>query len=358
MARQAQRRTRLIGGCLDRVDAVLVTRLVNVRYLAGFTGSNAALLVAADPVGSALATDGRYLTQAAAETPDLECVPSRTPAAALVGRAERNGVRRLGIEASHVTLAQYDALRAAAGERVELVPLPAVVEPLRAVKDPDEIAALSRACEITDTAFASVVSELRPGVTEREVAWWLLTAMREHGADGASFDSIVGFGPHSAIPHHQPTDRVLAASDLVKLDFGALTDGYHADMTRTVVMSPATDWQRDLHAAVREIQASCVEACTIGAVPRELDEHAAAAIRAAGHDVAHGLGHGVGLEIHEDPFLTPGSAGAPLVENIAVTIEPGIYLPSKGGVRIEDTVVTRPSGAASLTSSSRELVEI
>lgn len=353
-----ERRARLIRACLDRVDAVLVTRLVNVRYLAGFTGSNAALLVGENAAEAVLATDGRYVTQAAAEAADLTCLLTRAPAVALVERACRGGVRRLGIEASHVTLATYDALRAAAGEALELILLPPVVEPFRSVKDEAEIAALARACQITDAAFAGVVTQLRPSVTERDVAWLLQAAMREHGADGLSFDSIVGFGPHSAIPHHQPTDRLLVPGDLVKLDFGARSDGYHADMTRTVVMTPAADWQRDLHATVHEVQQACRDACTIGSVPRDLDERATAAIEASGHDVAHGLGHGVGLEIHEDPFLTPSSTASPLVGNVALTIEPGIYLPGQGGVRIEDTVVTGATGARSLTSSSRELLEI
>jgi Xaa-Pro aminopeptidase len=173
-----------------------------------------------------------------------------------------------------------------------------------------------------------------------------------------SFDSIVGFGPNSAIPHHQPTDRPLAPGDLVKVDFGALAGGYHADMTRTVVLAPAADWQRDLHAQVLGIQTDCRRACAPGASPRDLNQQAADAIAATGHDVAHGLGHGVGLEIHEDPFLTPGSAAGELVPNVALTIEPGIYLPGRGGVRIEDTLAIGAAGATSLTASPRELLEI
>jgi Xaa-Pro aminopeptidase len=357
MGRYDERRSRLMAQCADRVDGVLVTRLVNVRYLSGFTGSYAALLVAGSGAASCLATDGRYLVQAAEQAPDLECVSARGTAVALVERAESQGVGRLGIEARHVTLAAYDELRAA-GERIELVALPPVVEPLRAVKDAVELAAIERACEITDAAFADVITRLKPGISEREVAWLLLAAMREHGADGAAFESIVAFGPHSAIPHHDPTQRGLQAGDLVKLDFGALVDGYHADMTRTVAMPPVADWQRDLHAEVLAIQERCREACRVGAVPRRLDEAAAAAIAGGGHEVAHGLGHGVGLEIHEDPFLTPRSDARPLVADMAVTIEPGIYLPGRGGIRIEDTVVTGSTGARALTSSRRELLEV
>jgi Xaa-Pro aminopeptidase len=357
MLAQGARRTRLIRSFPDTIDALLVTRLVNLRYLTGFTGSNGALLVGRD--GSALvATDGRYLTQVAAEAPDLECHEARSVAVALVERADGQGVRRLGVEAGHVTLALHGALQQAAGDRLQLVPVEPLVEPIRAVKDAGEIAALERACSITDAAFARVTAQLRSGVSERDVAWWLESAMREHGAAGPSFDSIVAFGPHSAIPHHQPTDRLLSPGDLAKFDFGALYDGYHADMTRTVVLSPAADWQRELHALVSDVQSACLAAVVVGAVPSELDALASRAIMASGHRVAHGLGHGVGLEIHEDPFLTAGSAARPLVESVALTVEPGIYLPGEGGVRIEDTVLTSAHGPVSMTTSTRELIEV
>jgi Xaa-Pro aminopeptidase len=217
---------------------------------------------------------------------------------------------------------------------------------------------LREACAITSDAFADLVDRLRPGVTEREVSWWLESSMRERGAEAPAFDSIVAFGQHSAIPHHEPTDRELAAGDLVKLDFGACYDGYHADMTRTVVMAPGASWQRELHALVAAVQRAMVEAAVVGAVPRDLDREAGSSIEASGHRVAHGLGHGVGLEIHEDPFLTPSSEAEPLVADVAITIEPGIYLPGQGGVRVEDTIVVGPGGPTILTTSPRDLIEI
>jgi Xaa-Pro aminopeptidase len=348
------RRTRLIRAFSDTFDALLITRLPNVRYLSGFTGSSAALLVPATgaPV---IATDGRYVTQMAQQAPDLECLETRGAALALVEHAATVGLRRLGVEARHVTLALHDSLREAAGERIELVPAGPFVEELRAVKDDAEVTALRTACRITDEAFESVFPQLRPGVTEREIAWQIHMAMRELGASGPAFDSIVGFGPHSAIPHHQPTDRPLADGDLVKFDFGACFGGYHADMTRTGVLGHAADWQRDLHAEVLDVQARSRASCVVGAVPQQLDTAAAAAIEAAGHSVAHGLGHGVGLEIHEEPFLTPESAAPPLVAANVVTIEPGIYLPGRGGVRIEDTMLVAEAGAEPLTTSPRDL---
>jgi Xaa-Pro aminopeptidase len=351
-----RRRANLVAALPDTVDAVLISRVVNVRYLTGFTGSNAALLVRRDG-GAVFATDGRYLTQTAAEVPDLECVDARACAIALVARAVSEGVGRLGIEGAEVTLAAQADLLEAAADQVALVVVGQLVEQLRAVKDADELLALGQACAITDAAFSDVIAQLRPGVTERDIEWSLQSAMRAHGATGLAFDSIVAFGPNSAIPHHDPTDRELAPGDLVKLDFGAKYDGYHADMTRTVVMSPAADWQRELHALVRDIQQRCADAAVVGAVPSDLDALARAGIELSGNQVAHGLGHGVGLEIHEQPFLGRGSTAGPLVDSVAVTVEPGIYLPGRGGVRIEDSVVITAAEPRSLTTSSRDLIE-
>jgi Xaa-Pro aminopeptidase len=168
----------------------------------------------------------------------------------------------------------------------------------------------------------------------------------------------VAFGPHSAIPHHQPTDRPLQRGDLVKLDFGARVRGYHADMTRVAVSGPAQAWQRELHGRVADVQERCRSATVAGAVPVELDALAQRLIAASGHELVHGLGHGVGLEIHEQPFVVPGSAAPGLPADAAVTVEPGIYLPGRGGVRIEDTVVVGPDGAEPMTTSTRELVEV
>lgn len=353
----AERRSRLIASFPDTIDALLVTRLVNLRYLTGFTGSNGAVLVSRSgaPV---LAVDGRYTLQAAAAAPDLECIEARAVAPSLVTRAAATGVRRVGIEAGHVTLALQAALDDVAGESVELVAVAPLVEPLRAVKDDAEIALLQQACAITDAAFDAVIGRLREGTTERDVAWQLAASIHDHGGDGTAFDSIVAFGANSAIPHHQPTDRALAPGDLVKVDFGALHRGYHADMTRTVVLGAPADWQRDLHSEVAAIQTACRDACRPGAIPIELDRLARKRIESIGHPVAHGLGHGVGLEIHEDPFLTPGSAAGALTAGMTVTIEPGIYLAEQGGVRIEDAMVVTAAGSTPMTASPRGLLEI
>ena len=350
------RRASLSGAFAPGVDAFLITDLTNVRYLSGFTGSNAALLVGQDGT-CVLATDGRYATQAALECPDVEITVTRALGPTLVDRARKDRVRRLAVENHRLTMSAFAQLTEAAAGAVEFVDGQQSVEGLRAVKDADEITVLAAACQVTDETFTAVLDLLRPGVCELDIDWELRRLMHEHGAVPA-FDSIVAFGPNSAEPHHHPTGRELATGDLVKLDFGAAVAGYHSDMTRTVVCGPPSDWQRELHELVRVVQEEARGRVRPGAVPVELDTQVRTRIEAAGHEVAHGLGHGVGLEIHESPFLVPGSTAARLVDRVAVTVEPGIYLPGRGGVRIEDTVLVGADGAESLTSSPRELISI
>lgn len=349
------RRLALAAALDERVEAFLVTNLVNVRYLSGFTGSNATLVVSRD--GSAvLTTDGRYETQAASESPDVEIIVARAAAPAALATVVGRGARRIAVERQHVTLAAYDVLRAAAPD-VEFEDGRRAVEHLRVRKDESELATIAEACRITDAVFAAVLPSLRPGVTERVVAWLMVAEMQQRGA-GPAFDSIVAFGPDSARPHHRPTDRPLERGDLVTMDFGAKVDGYHADMTRTVVLGPPAAWQQEVHALVREVQRDARTATRTGSLPAELDADVRRRIEAAGHRVAHGLGHGVGLEIHESPFLVAESDADRLVERVPVTIEPGVYLPGRGGVRIEDTVVVRAGGVEPLTTSTRDLIEI
>lgn len=234
---------------------MLVTDLVNVRYLAGFTGSNAALLIRVDDEKPVLATDGRYRTQAAEQAPDAELVIERACAPHLAALAAGTGVRRLGFE-SHVVTVDGHALLMKEANGVELVRAAGAVEALREVKDAGEVALLRLACEAADAALADLVAAggLRPGRTEREVGRDLESRMLDHGADGVSFETIVAAGANSAIPHHRPTDAVLAAGDFVKIDFGALVAGYHSDMTRTFVLSPVAQWQRDVYDLVSTAQ--------------------------------------------------------------------------------------------------------
>jgi len=339
------------------LDAMLVTDLVNVRYLSGFTGSNAALLVFADDRPPVLATDGRYRTQAAEQAPDLEVVIERACGRHLAGRAAAAGVQRLGFESHVVTVDGFDVLADEAGG-AELVRAPRTVEALREVKDAGEVALLRLACEAADAALTDLVERggLRPGRTEREVGRELEALMLDHGADGPSFETIVAAGANSAIPHHRPTGAVLAAGDFVKIDFGALVAGYHSDMTRTFVLGKAADWQRDIYRLVAEAQRVGREALRVGAELAEVDGAARRVIADAGHGdhFGHGLGHGVGLQIHEAPGISASAAGT-LRAGSVVTVEPGVYVPDRGGVRIEDTLVVGTQGPELLTRFPKEL---
>ncbi|GFG76154.1 X-Pro dipeptidase [Mycobacterium botniense] len=320
---------------------MLVTDLVNVCYLSGFTGSNAALLVFADERNPVLATDGRYRTQAGQQAPDLDLAIDRACGRYLAGQAAAGGVRRLGFESHVVTVDGFDALSEAAGA-TELVRASGTVEALREVKDPGEVALLRRACEAADAALTDLVAHggLRPGRTERDVTRELESLMFDHGADGVSFETIVAAGANSAIPHHRPTDAELAPGDFVKIDFGALVGGYHSDMTRTFVLERAADWQRELYQLVAAAQRAGREALRPGACLRDVDGAARRVIDDAGYGehFSHGLGHGVGLQIHEAPGISAAAAGT-LRAGSVVTVEPGVYLPGRGGVRIEDTLV-------------------
>lgn len=340
---------------------MLVSDLINVRYLSGFTGSNGALLVFADDRGAVLATDGRYRTQAAAQAQGLEIAIERALGRYLVGRAADAGVGKLGFESNVVTVDGFDALTGELEERkagTELVRAAGTVEGLREVKDAGEVALLRLACEAADAALTDLVERggLRPGRTEREVSRDLEALMLDHGADAISFETIVAAGANSAIPHHRPTDAVLAKGDFVKIDFGALVAGYHSDMTRTFVLDKAADWQLEIYALVAEAQRAGREALRPGADLREVDTAARRLIADAGYgeNYSHGLGHGVGLQIHEAPGIGATSTGT-LLGGSVVTVEPGVYLPGRGGVRIEDTLVV-PDEAAGADGQAPELL--
>ena len=341
---------------------MLVSDLINVRYLSGFTGSNAALLVFADDRPPVLATDGRYRTQAAAQAPDLEVAIERACGRHLAGRAASAGVRRLGFESHVVTVDGFDALATELTQAgAELVRASQTVEALREVKDAGEVALLRLACEAADAALTDLVGRggLRPGRTEREVGRELEALMLDHGADGISFETIVASGANSAIPHHRPTDAVLAAGDFVKIDFGALVGGYHSDMTRTFVLGKAADWQREIYDLVSTAQQAGRDALQAGASLADVDAAARGVIVDAGHGerFGHGLGHGVGLQIHEAPGINASAAGALLAGSV-VTVEPGLYLPDRGGVRIEDTLVVGTQSPELLTRFPKELAII
>jgi Xaa-Pro aminopeptidase len=336
-------------------DAALVTRLVNVRYLTGFTGSNAALLLTPDH--AVLATDGRYITQSERQAPDLERVIDRQCATALVTRAGKNGVRRLGFEDHDVSVAVHATL-AALDDAPELVRLSSPVEILRTVKDDGEIELLRTACAISCRALEDLLPSIVPGRTERDVARDLENRMLDGGADGRAFETIVATGSNSAIPHHRATDREIAVGDLLKIDFGALYLGYHADCTRTYLVGREPEaWQREIYDVVRAAQRAGRHALTPGAELQGIDDAARDVVRQAGFgdQFTHGLGHGIGLEIHEAPLIGYTTEGR-IEARTPVTVEPGVYLPGRGGVRLEDTLVVGEGGPELLTTTPKDLV--
>ncbi|GAA1728862.1 Xaa-Pro peptidase family protein [Aeromicrobium alkaliterrae] len=334
-------------------ERLLVTNLLNVRYLTGFTGSNGALLLAAD--GSAvLVTDGRYRDQAAAETEDVRVHVAPT----LLGpAAELAPDEQWAVETHHLTVDQHAEL----GAELTHPPIAAgrLVERLRAVKDAGEVELLRQACAISVEALQRTWDGPLLGRSERDIAIGLERLMVDLGAEAAGFSTICAAGENSAIPHHAPTDRVVERGDLLKIDFGARVGGYHADCTRTVVMGPSAEWQREIHAAVRQAQALGVEALRVDATPADID----AAVRQDLEDTGWlehfttGLGHGVGLQIHEDPFFGPTRTGR-LSPRTVLTMEPGVYLVGRGGVRIEDTVCVTPGDPEVLTPAPTDLLEI
>ena len=348
-----------LRGLLE-VDALLVTNLKNIRYLTGFTGSAGMLLVGADRL--LFTSDGRYAAQAAEQMgaagvdAEIEIGLPTSQRDALASAAKSS--RRVGLEAGHVTWAQQMTMAGEWFTSSEVVPLLGLVERLREVKDAGEVERIEAAASIADAALAALLPSLHDGPTEAEFALALDSEMRRRGASGPSFETIVASGPNGAKPHHRPTSRVIEEGELVVLDFGALVDGYCSDMTRTVsVGEPKDPTMRRMWDVVRESQAAGVARVAAGVGGVDVDGACRDVIGAAawGDYFVHGTGHGVGLDIHEAPAVGSTSADTLAVGNV-VTVEPGVYIPPLGGVRIEDTVVVTDDGCRALTSSPKEFV--
>ena len=337
------------------VDALLITRLLHSRYLTGFTGSNGQVLVRRD--GTLFLTDGRYTEQSRREVPDLERVTYLNPLREELANY-LDGVTRLGFEAEEMTVATRDRLDDALAD-VELVATTEVVETLRAVKDDEERDAIRRAQAITDAAFGRILEHFAVGVSEQQMSRQLEGLLMDEGAEGLAFDSIVAFGENAAEPHHEPTHRTLGEGDIIKLDFGALAAGYHADMTRTISFGSPPAELRAIHEVVRESQQAGIDAVKAGVTGAAVDAVSREVIERAGYGDAfvHSLGHGVGLEIHEAPSLGR-KQDDPLPAGAVVTVEPGIYLAGIGGVRIEDMVEITGDGCVVVGTSARELIEL
>lgn len=336
------------------VDALVVTDLANVRYLTGFSGSAGVLAVTS--TGALLATDGRYRTQSAEQ---VERSGARVDITVGPVAAQREAVKafvstsaRVGLEAEHVSWSDSRLWGELLGE---VVPLTGQVEALREVKDDGEVDRVARAAALADAALEEVLPMLSSGLTEAAFALELDTAMRRGGADSTAFETIVASGPNSAKPHHRPTRREIARGEPVVVDFGAMYEGYRSDMTRTFIVGgePQGELAR-VFEVVRESQARGVAALAPGVACKEVDGVCRDVIAVAGwaERFEHGTGHGVGLDIHEAPALS-ALGTATLAAGMIVTVEPGVYLPGTGGVRIEDTLVVTESGSRHLTNFTK-----
>jgi Xaa-Pro aminopeptidase len=367
VAGHLERARAYLAGAAERVDALLIARPENRRYVTGFTGSAGLVLVTRD--AALLAVDFRYYEQAAAQAPAFRMIRGGPdPAAALADAfgaapagggapspAEEPRPARIGFESEFLPYAQVERLR----ERLapaQLVPL-GDVDRIRWVKDGAEIAAAARAAGIADGAFERLLGMLRPGLTEREAALELEIAIRRAGGERLAFDTVLASGPRGALPHGRATDRVMQRGDFVTVDFGAVYDGYVSDCTRTVALGSADARQREVYEAVLAAQLRALEAVRPGVACRDVDAAGRAVIAAAGFGEAfgHAVGHGIGLDVHEGPPVSPRS-DAVLEPGMIVTIEPGIYIPGWGGVRIEDAVVVTEGPARILGRLPKELL--
>jgi len=349
--RDRLRRALPAAGC----EALLVTRPVDVRYLTGFTGSNGTVLVGPDPAGDLLMTDDRYRERVG--TLDLPRIELALRAEALVATL---GALPLGVDADHVTLATAARLERARDGH-PLVAISGVIAGLRSIKDAAEVARLRRACAITAEVLVSLAATgIAPRTSERDLARGIEAGFLERGADGVAFATIVASGVNGASPHHEPTARQVAAGELVTIDCGAFVDGYHADMTRTLAVGGegrVSGQLAEMHSVVEAANAAGRAAAGAGVGVADVDRAARAVIEAAGYGqgFVHPTGHGIGLEIHEAPLVAQHSA-ASLAIGTTFTVEPGIYLPGVGGVRVEDSLVILPDGVEVMTVMERRLV--
>jgi Xaa-Pro aminopeptidase len=359
MSAQEGRQARLLARLEERgLAAAVVTGAANVRYLTGYVGSNGVAVIA--PGGNRLVTDSRYAVSARAETRGVDVVIGKRDLLADVAAAAREVAPdgALAVEADHLTVARHARL-AAALEGRELEATTGLVEDLRVVKDADEVAAIREAAAMADAAFSAVIAEGLIGRTERDVAFAILRAQLDAGAEEASFPTIVAAGPRGARPHAVPSAEPIPEGTLVVIDQGAENRGYCSDMTRTVATGPLPEELARAYAVCAEAQAAALAAVRPGISAVDLDAVAREVIAGAGLGEAfgHGLGHGVGLEIHERPAVRP-EASEVLASGMVVTIEPGIYLEGVGGVRIEDLVLVTDEGGEALSRSDKELLTI
>ncbi|NOZ04967.1 MAG: aminopeptidase P family protein [Chloroflexi bacterium] len=340
----------------ENLDGLLVTDDYNRYYLSGFSGSAGAILIT--PQEQLLLVDFRYWEQAERETKNLEIVR-------LQGKLQERlpelfqslALQNVGIEAETVTVAQLAQWKRVMPANLALRPTNGLVENLRQVKDTDELAAIRRAVALTDRAFAFLCETVAPGMSEAKIAWELEIYLRSHGSNGLAFEPIVASGPNAALPHARPSERTVAEGEPILFDFGARVGHYCADLSRTICLGTPPAQLVEIFALVKRAQQAALDGIHAGQPVQQADALARDVIRDAGYDeqFGHGLGHGIGLDVHESPRVSAHSDET-LLAGMVITVEPGIYLPDWGGVRIEDTVVVHGEGVESLSKAPKTLV--
>ncbi|MBK5276014.1 MAG: aminopeptidase P family protein [Desulfuromonadales bacterium] len=340
----------------NTLDAILFTSLENIRYFCGFSGSDGALMLTRDEAW--FLCDSRYTTQAAEEVGNAEVREFAAKYEAICGLIIEKGIRRFGFEATRMPVSDFRQL----SERLpgsELVGIGTTLDAVRSCKDQGEIELLARVAALASDSLQSVLAYIKPGIRETDLALELEIEMRRRGADARAFDFIVASGVRGAMPHGRASDKLLRSGELVTIDFGALKDGYHSDETVTVAVGRPDARSCEIHEIVRQAHDRAVAAVRPGMCCRDIDAIARDFIREHGYGdyFGHGLGHGVGLEIHEKPVISPRSETI-IEKGMVFTIEPGIYVPGFGGVRIEDTVVVASDGCRLLTRAPKELIQL
>ena len=344
------------------IDALLFNGAPNMRYMAGFTGEG---YVFFSEKCHLVVTDSRYTIAAKEECPDCEVRlwGKEGYYAPVVEQIQKEKIKNIGFEDQILTFSSYEKIREAfdkAGlDGVRLVPVKGEIDHLRAVKKSDEQQYIRQAEAIGDRAFQRILSVIKPGMTEKQVAAYLEFYMKEEGAEGTSFDTIAASGIHSAMPHAVPTDKRLQKGDFLTMDFGCLYKGYCSDMTRTVVIGPADDRQRQIYQTVLQAQQAALDGIRPGMTGREVDLLAREVIQSAGYGdyFGHALGHSLGLEIHEKPTFSPREDQI-IQPGMVITVEPGIYIEGFGGVRVEDVVIVTEKGCENITYSPKSLSEM
>jgi Xaa-Pro aminopeptidase len=338
-----------------KVDAIIFWSLENIRYLCGFTGSDGVLIVTGQ--GRTFLSDSRYEEQMRVEVRDATCEKYKQKIAGVARLLKSLPVKRLGFESAAMPYESYQKLREKL-PRMSFIPLAEEIRGMRARKDAAELEKIRRAIQIGTDSFGDASSRWQPGIRERVAAEFLECRMRRRGAEKPAFDTIVASGPRAALPHGKPTDRRMQKKETVVVDFGVCFQGYHSDETKTLILGKPDAAQRRIYTAVRRAQEKAMKAIRPGVSVRRIDEAAREVIARAGYGkfFGHGTGHGVGLAVHEEPSISPRGRGV-VEEGMVFTVEPGIYLPGWGGVRLEDMVLVTARGCEVLTRLSKDLKE-